>query len=454
MDNGQSGDLQSVVPPLTGPAWISFMTGVNPGKHGVYDFMTPGLGEIHLINYGSIKIPTLWDILSKQDRKLVILSHPVTYPAPRINGYLIGGILSGTDGISYPPDLIDEVESHLGEKYRTSMSIGPQLGREAIYMKEFAKWHGLLEKTALYLLEKEWDLFMTVFNITDGISHFLWRHMENGGDFSDGIYRAYELVDRSIGRIMERVGEETDVILMSDHGFGPLRKNVNLNLYLMKRGFLKFRKGSFLKKALFMGGITPNNVYGIVKRFKLTARTRSIPIETRYKVLDAFLSYRDVDWDKTLAFSRGHIGQIYVNRPVVERMGLEYFQFRDRLISELYDLEEEETGDRIVDRVYTQEEVYWGEFIDSAPDLFIVMKNFSYLAYPLLTSDNKIVTDYKVESRSGTHRMNGMFVGCGPSFPRGESRKDAGILDVAPTILEIMGVPIPDYMDGKSLISG
>jgi predicted AlkP superfamily phosphohydrolase/phosphomutase len=451
---GTSGELESIIPPLTGPAWASFMTGVNPGKHGVFDFMKSGFETIHLINYDSIRIDTLWEILSRQDKRLVVLHVPITYPPPRINGYLIGGILSGKGPISYPPELLGEVEGHIGEKYRTSMSIGPQIGREASYIEEISKWHDIVEKSALYLLRKNWDLFMTVFTITDGLSHFLWRHMEEGGEFGDGIYRAYSLVDRSIGRLLDCISkEDIHVILLSDHGFGPLRKNVNLNLYLMKRGFLVFRKRSFLKKFVFMQGLTPNNLYGIVKKFKLTARTRSIPIELRYRVLDSFLSYRDVDWEKTLAYSRGHVGQIFVNRPVVEKHRLDYFQFRDRLIGELYEIKDEETGEKIVDHIYPKEEVYWGDYIDDAPDLFIVMKNFSYLAYPLLTSDNKIVTDYKVESRSGTHRMNGMFVGHGPLFPGGKRIEGARILDVAPTILEIMGVPVPGYMDGKSLLN-
>ncbi len=453
IDEGTHGNLESIIPPLTGPAWVSFMTGVNPGKHGVFDFMKPGVEKVNLINYNSIKVATLWETLSRQNKKLVVVHHPVTYPPPEVNGCLISGLLSGKGTISHPPELIDEVESYLGKRFRTSMSIGPQIGKEALYIREFTKWHDVIEKTALYLQDREWDLFMTVFNITDPLSHFLWRYMENGDEFGDGICHAYSLVDRSIGRILERVPDDINVILMSDHGFGPLKKNVNLNLYLMKCGFLKLKKKSYIKKILFMRGFTPNNILGMARKLKLTERARSIPVGMRYKILDSFLSFKDVDWDNTLAYSRGHVGQIYLNQPVIEKMGLDYYRFRDELIGELYELREEEGGEKIVDRVYMQEEIYWGEYVSSAPDLFIVMRNFSYLAYPLLTSDNKIVTDYKVEARSGTHRMNGMFVGSGPFFASGTKIDDAKILDVAPTILEILDLPIPDYMDGKSLVS-
>jgi len=449
---GVAGELKSIIPPLTGPAWASFMTGVNPGKHGVFDFMKPGLEQIHLIDYRSIRIATLWEILSRHGVRLVVIHVPVTYPPPEIDGYLIGGTLSGKGPISHPPELIGEVEAHLGERYRTSMPIGPRVGAERDYIEEFSRWHLLIEKTALYLIErKKWDFFMTVFNITDGLAHFLWRYMERGGEFGDGILQAYSMVDRSIGRLLEHIGRETTVILMSDHGFGPLKKNVNLNLYLLKKGFLKFRKRSYPKAALFMAGLTPNRLMGLARKFKMTERTRSIPIEMRYRILDWFLSFRDIDWENTLAYSRGHIGQIHINRPAVERKGWDFYQFRDRLIGELWELTDEETGERIVDRILTQEEAYWGEFAGEAPDLFIIMRNFSYLAYPLLTSDNRIVTDYKVESRSGTHRMNGMFVGWGPSFPPRARLEGAKLLDMAPTILDVLGLPIPDYMDGKSL---
>ncbi len=453
VENGTYGDLETVIPPLTGPAWVSFMTGTNPGKHGVFDFMRPGLDSVNLVDYHSIKVATLWDILSRHDRELVVVHHPVTYPPPEINGYLISGLLSGSGTLSHPPGLIDEVESHLGEKFRTHMSIGPQAGREALYIREFSKWHELLEKTSLFMLKKPWDLFMTVFNVTDGLSHALWRYMENGEEHGEGILHAYSIVDTSIGRILQEGPDDIHVILMSDHGFGPLKKNVNLNIYLMNKGYLKFRKKSYLKKLLFMMGFTPNNLMGLARKTRISQRRRSIPVQMRYRILDTFLSFKDVDWDETVAYSRGHVGQIYVNRPAVERKGLEYYQFRDQLIGDLYDLREDESNDRIVDRVYTQEEIYWGEHANSAPDLFVVMKDFSYLAYPLLTSDNRIVTEYKVEMRSGTHRMNGMFVGCGHRFDAGVRVEKAKIFDVAPTILDILDVPIPEHMDGRSLVS-
>jgi predicted AlkP superfamily phosphohydrolase/phosphomutase len=453
IEGGTSGYLETIFPPLTGPAWVSFMTGVNPGKHGVYDFMTQEVKEgISIISSESIKVPVLWDFLGKKDIRSVVVNVPITYPPTPLNGCILTGTLSGRGDISYPPELIDEVESAIGRKYRTSLSVGPQLGKEDDYIEDFVDWHKSIEEASLYLLKaKDWDFYMTVFGITDGFSHHFWRKMEEGLEYGQNILKAYSLVDEAIGKILENLDSETDVILMSDHGFGSLKKMVNLNLYLMDKGHVVLRKKSLLKSFLLRHGITANNFYKLLQKLGVAHMVKKVSLQTQSRFLDMFLSFDDVNWQKTMAYSRGHVGQIYLNAIAIEERGFEFFDFRERLIGELYEMIDERTGEKFVDKVIKREDLYWGNYADQGPELFIIMKNFSYLCYPLFAADNKLVTDHIMKHRTGTHRMNGMFVAQGPSFPEGREIEDARIFDVAPTIMKIMGVDIPDYIDGVDL---
>jgi predicted AlkP superfamily phosphohydrolase/phosphomutase len=456
MERGIYGDLETIFPPLTGPAWVSFMTGVNPGKHGVFDFMTQQVQEgIHIISSESIRVPTLWSLLGAGGRKSVVVNVPITYPPAPIEGWMLTGVLSGKGDLTHPPGLLGEIESAIGRKYRTSLQVGPQLGREEDYMADFIDWHRSIEAASLYLLEsKPWDFYMTVFNITDGFSHFFWRNMEEGRAFGDGIRKAYSLVDESIGKILDRVGEEANVILMSDHGFGPLRKMVNLNLYLMERGYVALKRRSLPKAFLFRHGLTANNLYRVLHRFRVAHMVKRVPMQTQSRFLDRLLSYDDVDWRQTLAYSRGHVGQVYLNPVGIEAQGLDYFDVRERLIGDLHDMTDPATGERIVDRVLRRDEIYWGRYADRGPELFIIMKNFAYLCYPLFAADNRLITDHIMKHRTGTHRMNGLFAAAGPDVPKRGEIEGARIFDVAPTILEMMGVGVPAHMDGRNLVRG
>ena len=98
MAEGVHGPLESTLPPVTAPAWSTFATGKNPGKHGVFDFILPMGGRYDLVNATSIHAPTLWQIISEAGLKCGVMNVPVTYPPAPINGFVIGGMLSPVSG--------------------------------------------------------------------------------------------------------------------------------------------------------------------------------------------------------------------------------------------------------------------------------------------------------------------------------------------------------------------
>lgn len=449
MNEGVYGEMETVHPPLTGPAWVSLTTGVNPGKHGVFDFMSSATDKIEFISSAGVKVPRLWEILNKHGKEVGVMNVPVTYPATSVKGFMISGFL-GPRKSSYPAELINEVETAIGKDYQVKLKYGPYGGKEKQFIKEAVNMFNIKVDTTLYLLKnKNCDFFMSVFGLPDHMSHYFWDYMKTGGEYCNTILDAYTRMDRAIGDFLTYTDKDTNILLVSDHGFGSLLKMVNFNNYFAQKGFLKFKSSARIKALLFKKGFTPSKAFKILSKLGIAAFTRRIPDEKRNRLLGAVLSYGDLDWQNTIAYSKGHVGQIYLNRKAVEIKGLKYSEVRKDIVTALYELEDPETHKRIVKRVLTREEAYNGEYAAMGPDLVVVMDD--YIAYPLFAGDNRIITEHILKGRSGTHRMNGVFIGFGPYFKTKGEKKGINITDVVPTVLDIFGVSIPEYIDGNSV---
>jgi len=167
------------------------------------------------------------------------------------------------------------------------------------------------------------------------------------------------------------------------------------------------------------------------------------------------LSFSDVDWQRTKAYSLGHVGQIYINLKGREKFGIvnrgnEYETIRDEIIDKLKKLRDPETGELVVDKVMKKEELYKGQYLERAPDLFVFSRNSEYDAFALMAQNTEIFCDH-FKGQSGNHRLHGIFAANGPSIRSGIQIEGAGIIDIAPTLLYLMGLPIPDDLDGKVL---
>lgn len=451
MEEGSYGNMITTYPPLTGPAWVSMTTGCNPGKHAVFDYLSEDINEVRINNSLSVKVPSLWDILSGNNFKVQVLNVPMTYPPSSVNGCMITSIMSRKEDISYPDDLIKEVESEIGRKYKIGIKVAAQKGREKEHLHEIYDWHDSVYKTSRYLIDnKDWDFFMVVFTITDAVSHAYYKYMKEGGDYSKEVFKAYKTVDDTIGELLARIDDDTNVMLVSDHGFGPLKGMVNINNYLIKKGYIKFHRKSQIKSKLFSYGFTPKNLFGMMKKLGLAGLARSVSPEKRNRVLNSFIGYRDMDMKNTLAFSRGHVGQIHINKKALKENNLDYSKVQENLMDDLYELRHPVSGKKMVTGILTREELYRGPYSEMGPDIFVIFDNFKYISFPLFAADSKIVTEHIVY-RSGTHRMNGMFLGYGPNFKHEGQIEDISIYDVTPTVLYVMNSSIPEHVDGRIL---
>ena len=462
MEEGVSADLASTLPPVTSPAWPTFMTGCNPGKHGVFDFIQPTGADFSLVNSTTIRQPTIWQRLSAAGLKVGVLNVPVTYPPHEVNGFMITGILSpNSEHICYPHDLLERYRETLGE-YRVAPDVQFKPGIEQAYVEDIYALIRVHGEWALTLMENEpWDVLMVHFIALDIMKHAMWRHMDERhprhepGPYKHAIRDGYRLVDDYIGRMLRRVPEDTTVLVMSDHGFGPLSKIVNLNVFLMQKGFLKL-KGDFvnrLKAAAFHIGMTPASVYHMIEKVGLQNLATRVSKETRNQVVGRFLSFNSVDWSRTVAYSMGHVGQIYLNVAGREPKGIvttdNYESKRQDVIRALRKLRDED-GSPLVTKIILREETYHGRYAEKGPDIHVVLDDYNMIAFPLFATNNEVIAD-QIRGDSGSHRREGIFIAQGHNIRAAGRQDEVNILDLAPTIMAHLNQPVPQIMDGRVL---
>jgi predicted AlkP superfamily phosphohydrolase/phosphomutase len=462
IENGVHLNLASTLPPVTSPAWPTFMTGCNPGRHGVFDFIQPSGSDFSLVNSTKIRQPTIWQRLSAAGYSVGALNVPVTFPPSPLNGFMITGILSPKGGqICYPANLIDRYRNNLGD-YRVAPNIQYKPGNEEQYIEDIYSLIRAHGEWALHLMDNEpCDVLMVHFIALDIMMHALWRFMDHShphfepSPHEHAIRDGYRLVDEYIGRMLAKLPDGVNVMVMSDHGFGPLHNIVNLNVFLMQKGLLRLRDDVWtqLKAAAFKRGMTPARGYQLVERVGLQNLAARVSKNTRNQVVGKFLSFDSVDWQQTVAYSMGHVGQIYLNVEGREPHGVvsqsDYEAKRQEVVEALSELRDEE-GRSLVSRIVLQEETYEGPYAKYGPDIHLVLDDYNMIAFPLFATDGKVITN-QIRGDSGCHRREGIFIAQGPAIDQSKSLPEANIVDLAPTIFHLLGEPVPQTMDGKVL---
>jgi len=463
-EHGVCGPLASTILPISGPAWTSFMTGKNPGKHSIYDFLKRRAGsyERRVINAADIDGRTLWEITGDKGRRVCVVNVPVTFPPRPVNGVLVAGMLtpSTRSEFTYPRELAEELEQRFGP-YRLSVTGGTiSPGKEDEFIADVEAVLNQREQTMLYLLSCEpYDLFVFVFFETDVMQHKFWGYQEHEDSPHRWAIRwCYQRVDRAIGRLLERLDDNTSLFVMSDHGGGALDGIVLLNRWLMDQGLLRLKEGAGMR---FKRWLSRNNPilkgYDLLLKMGWGKMSGIVPRSLRLRVINAFVSLEDVDWAQTRAYSCGHFGQIFINLKGREPEGIvepgaEYEALREEIIVGLYEIEDPESRERIVDRVYRREEIYHGPHLQEMPDLLLLMGGMRYVSSSdQLGWDSPSLFAPSIYGDTGTHRLHGLFMAMGKGIRQGEVLEEASIMDVAPTALYAMGLPVPQDMDGRVL---
>lgn len=463
MEEGVHGELLSTIPPITGAAWTSFQTGLNPGRHGLFDWLTREKGSYRLrpISSQMIKEPRLWDYAGEQGCRVGIVGVPVTYPPRRVNGFLISGLLTPQGAsYTYPEGLARELEVNVGKfPFMPEHWRGRREARE--WLAGLRRSIELRTGITQYLIrEYDPDLFVLHIMETDSVQHQLWHLLDGVARpryrveiEGNPILEIYREVDRALGVLLEELPGETIVFIISDHGFGPLYWDVYLNMWLLQEGYLVLRRGAGarVKRTAFRLGLTQERLFPWAERLGLLKRGAQLRHGQIHDLLGKFfLSFDDVDWHRTRAYSYGNIGQIYLNREGREPEGIvkegEAAGLIAELIAGLRELRNPDNGESVIEQIYRREEIYHGEKLDQAPEiLFLPRRGYMTLG----TTDfpaNRVVTP--TFAGSGWHEMEGVLIGRGAGLRRGKVQ-GARLIDLCPTILYALGLAVPQGLDGE-----
>jgi predicted AlkP superfamily phosphohydrolase/phosphomutase len=470
--DGTSAPLCSTIPPVSPAAWSTFMTGKNPGKHGVFDFLIRDFDSYGMQVAVRPQQPTLWSLLSAAGRSVCVVNVPQTFPPEKVNGIMVTGLGTPAGRIfTHPESLSSELKAK-GFRFVTQYNVKRD-GPDAFIQGVHNVADNVTNTTISLMRRVGWDFGMVVLRLTDEIPHYFWHYMDpqhpkhpgDVGQYHDIILDCYRKADVLVGRLINALADsETDVIILSDHGFGPLHKDVYLNEWLRLHGYLRLRAPESvpsMRKCIRKLGLTQSQLGKKLGRLGMDSiraffRDRLGNL-TKILPKDEYIHVDDlVDWDRTQAYSVGYIGQMFLNVSGRDPNGLispgeEYYEVRAAIVRELLDWHED--NQPVVDHVYCKEEIYQGPFLKLAPDLLVVMRGLTYITrqgreFP---SQNEILVDPPT-GETGGHRTNGLLLAKGQSVAQHKAIKKADISDLAPTILHLLGCRIPSDMDGSVIL--
>jgi predicted AlkP superfamily phosphohydrolase/phosphomutase len=428
MERGAYGRLTSVIPPITVPAWSCMMSSRTPGDLGVYGFRNRSdhsYDGLFIANGTAIHEPRLWDLMTRRGKRSIVVGVPGTYPPRPLNGALVSCFLtpSAEYQYTYPPMLRREVEGVVGDylfdcpNFRTEDK--DDLLRQLYEMtdKRFALCEHLLES-------KPWDFFAMVEMGTDRIHHAFWKYMDSehrkhepGNPYEDAIRDYYQHVDSLIGQLLTHADDETVVLVVSDHGAKRLDGGIRINQWLLREGYLG---------------------------------TLSEPSSADATSLEAL----GVDWSRTIAWGEGgYYSRIFVNVRGREPEGIvdpdQYERVRDELAERIAGIPDE-LGRPIDTQVYKPEQIY-ACTNGVAPDLIVHFGDLLWRSVGTVGGSEGIHTfENDTGPDDANHAQDGMLIAAGPGIAPGE-RSGMHLLDVAPTVLDLMEMNIPAEMRGRTL---
>lgn len=422
IESGMHGRLRSSIPPSSTNAWTSMAMSKGSDSIGVYDYVYrknrsyTDLGVISSVfSHGCV-----WDILSELEKKVVVFNVPMTYPPRKVRGAMISDVgftPSEKSDYTYPKELRDEIEKNIG-KYAIKIPDARKLEKPKL-LEEIFRISEVRFRAFEYLLENvEWDFFIGVLYATDALMHNFWRYLDPGHrkhekdeKMLERIGEYFRYVDGKIGEMISKAGEDTTVILMSDHGAKRMNGRINLNDWLIKEGYLVLKSKTKEKTPLLMA---------------------------------------DVDWEKTKAFAFGaYYASLFLNvkgrdpEGCVEP-GKEYRKLKREIKSRLKKIPDDR-GNKINTKVYDIPES------ENAPDLLVYFDDLHWG----VNSRVKNGTLYSWSTEKGpddaVHSQTGFFVISGKGVKKSGNPVLKDIRDITPTILNLMKIPIPRELEGKAI---
>lgn len=445
---GASGRLDPMLTPCYFPGWASAMTGNNPGKHGVFALTAPGPdGRRRFATTETNRARKLWQILGEQGWTVGVMNLPPSYPPEQVNGYVVTDDSRPPDdpGISYPADFYAQLDKAIGgyqiHKFNSSRDISGYLDRLTSAMKS--------RRDALcYMMENlDVNFYVMCFEAPERIAYGLWKYLDRREEmYSDPAavplrekaIKCFAVIDETFGHAMRLAGEDGYVIIFSCHGFLPLKGFFLADHFLRELGLLRLSQFSLVTRR-------------IAKRLGLAAQKHQqgyecTPLAGENEEL--------IRWKDTLAFTGHHVDRaIYLLRKpddmAASRKRRDYEKTLHTIKERLLELKDNH-GRRAVAQVLTPEEVYYGPYIGEAPDLTVIMADPSIrIKRGIFMRVRSCFQD--VNTPWGNQAGGGILAAWGKKIHRGSTVTGASVMDIAPTILHLAGLPVPKDMDGRVL---
>jgi predicted AlkP superfamily phosphohydrolase/phosphomutase len=412
MSAGGHGVLRSCVPPITVPAWTVMMSGHDPGELGVYGFRNRVRGsyrEGRIAGTGAIRVPRLWDLMTKAGRPSVVVGVPPSYPVYPINGTWVGCFLTPgvTTGCCHPAALAGQLDGYMFDvsEYRTARA--DQLRRELWDMTR--RRFDLLRRLAR---DEEWELFTFVEIGVDRVQHAFWKYYDPahpqypgpGNPYADVIPEYYRLVDAERGRLLAGLGDDVSIVVASDHGAQRMQGVFCVNQWLVEQGLL------------------------------VLASEPSAPADLRPE---------DVDWPRTVAWgSGGYYARIYLNVAGREPHGIVPPDSRDAVVADIRGrlaTLTDERGQPVTVSSYLPEDTY-ADVRGTPPDLMAFFGDLSLRASSKIGVPGLFLAENDTGPDGANHSFEGLYLCCGPGFAAsgaGPERPIRSLFDVFRTVLDL-----------------
>jgi predicted AlkP superfamily phosphohydrolase/phosphomutase len=425
MQGGVYGGLESCDPPITIPAWTVMASSRSPGRLGLYGFRhrkDNSYNDIWIASSLRIKEKRIWDHVAEAGGKSCLIGIPPSYPPFPMDGWLVGCFITPDTNRSYthPDGLKEEIRELVGDyPIDVEFRIDDKRGLKKDLFDMTEKHFQVIEHL---LSTRDWSFSMFVEISLDRIHHAFWKYFdedhplhEPGSEFENVVSDYYALLDERIGRLMELAGEDTIIMVASDHGGKAMKGAFCVNSWLEEQGLLKLRK----------------------------------PVEKISRLQEA-----DVDWERTTAWGwGGYYARIFINMKGREKQGVvdpaDYEVVRER-IAEMIRGIRGPNGEEWATRVFKPEDAF-PECRGDPPDLMVYFDDLSWRSAGTIGHGNLYLPENDTGPDDAVHDKMGLYIYYDPRRDLGGRREDMRIVDIAPTILKGMGLHVPADMEGRPL---
>lgn len=461
-EQGCEAILESKYPPLTPPAWISLSTGMKPARHGVYDFWEyeeqheRGVARKSRVQTHRKGSKAIWNILSDYGKQVIVINIPSTYPPDPVNGVMVSGYMTPSTNVdfTYPvsfkeelarvvPEYEIDLETITYERMKVSGKVGPLVDATLRMTEKRIKLLMHLMK------EHPWDFCYIAFIGSDRLQHPIWEEIMA---LDPQAIEYYRMLDDALGRILEQLGPDDTLFIVSDHGFQGHSTYFDINEYLYKKGLLVMNEGfeAQRRKASRANKLrqfaSQVGLRSLARRVKRSLKTANLWVQQDSgegldrPVLD------DMDWERTLAYVpsfsgfQGGYADIFLSPDISAEQQAE-------LIEDLKRQVHPKTGKPFIEAIYTTEVFGEGPFAPREPHLLLLPTDG--VTFRVTLGNERLWDD--LGKAFGSHQKDGVLYAYGGGIKKGFKAPNAEIYDLVPTVLRSMGLPLPYEFDGRVL---